>query len=448
MMEHVLMDDRGNTTKTTYSKRQDSILGYVLFALMLVIGGAGVAVFYSHVQQGSSGPAPASTFTPFLSSPLAGFGGKCTVTPDAEDFASCSSNWEKVDDNQVLRCPSGYGNIEVLKVKDGETGHKNYRDMALLRHFCKGMDNCKLHLGELRAADDGMPLDDQPPAFEETEEVLEPELDPEAIIDDVAGVDSNGHVLMKHHGHHHHHHPGQVKIHYECEKLDGPFDALEAFFDDLMGPGEMEIEEVDIVDPYQESPATEDAPATEETPLFLSKRHGHCDKPLKNVAQDWDLGVACGEAAQEMTISCDATRTNARIYVLSVNPKLPHSKPPGFNDGVTDNVIQDTTGGSVETDPFFLSQRGHGGHHGGHGGHHRGHGGHHGGHGGHHHGHGGKAQKQLGGELTDICATSSGECSVTLSTDLAATLAEVMPEVQDDTPMHVKFLCSYEHLNN
>eukprot|EP00493_Phyllostaurus_siculus_P001019 UN01026 len=81
------------------------------------------------------------------------------------------------------------------------------------------MDNCKVNVADLRAADDGMPLEDNDVVIEE--DIIE--IEPEAIMEDVAGVDSNGQVLMKHHGHHHHNHPGQVKITYECEKIEDPF---------------------------------------------------------------------------------------------------------------------------------------------------------------------------------------------------------------------------------
>lgn len=418
MMEHVLMDERGNTTKTTYSKSNRSILAYVLFGMMFVMGGVGAVLFYNHVH---NGPTPAAMFTPLLSSPLAGFGGKCTVTPDAEDFAACSSGWEKVEDSQVLRCPSGYGNIEVQKVKDGETGHKNYRDMALLRHFCKGMDNCKLHLGELRAADDGMPIDDAPPMeIEELEP--EPEVDPEAIIEDVAGVDSNGHVLMRHHGHHQPHHQGQVKIIYECEKLDGgPFDALETFFEDFMGPGDLEIQEVDVLEPEAEDPYAENAAEAPATPLFLSAKHkhGHCDGKLKNVAQYWDVASVCGTVTDEVTLGCDEARSGARIFVLSVAPKTKHQHQP--TDSGVDPVIEDTTG-TVEDQPF-LSRRGHGKHP----------------HGGGKH----KAGKQLGLQLTDICAEQEGSsCSVVLGQALQNSFAE-NPLIDETTPIHVKYMCSY-----
>lgn len=402
------MDERGNTTKQTYSyEKQRSTLAYVLFALMFIIGGGGITLFYN---KGRGGPSAAATFTPFLSSPKAGFGGKCTIVPDAEDFASCSTSWEKVADSQVMRCPSGYGNIEIQKVRDGETGHKNYRDMALLRSFCKGMDNCKVTLGELRAADDGMPLDNEPPMEEE----LEPEVDPELFIDDVAGIDSNGHVLMKSHGHHDHHHARQVKIQYECEKLEeSPFEALAGFFEDMMtGETEEGIATEEI--------ATEEI-GTEETPvIFLSKRHGGCKGGLKNIAQDWDAGTVCGTASEELTLSCDPNRTGARIFVLAVKPKIKHQKPTNGDPG-TDPVIEDPNS-TVETEPF-LAKRGHHGHERKH-----------------------KKGKQLGWQLTDICA-GQPECKTTLNVDLQAALAE-NPLVNESTPMHVKYMCSYDHETN
>jgi len=113
MMEHVLMDDRGNTTKT-YGKNR-SVLAYVLFALMFIVGGVGIALFYNSVHGASGSQAlPAATFTPFLSSPLGGFGGKCEIIPDAEDFITCKNDYENVAEAQVLRCPSGNTKIKLI----------------------------------------------------------------------------------------------------------------------------------------------------------------------------------------------------------------------------------------------------------------------------------------------------------------------------------------------
>jgi len=422
-MEHVLMDERGNTTKSTYD--QKSRLSYVLFAVMLIMGAGGIAFFYNFANR----PAPAATFTPFLSSPQAGFSGSCNIIPDAEDFAPCSTGYVPTADDNVLRCPSGYGNLEVLKVKDGETGKTNYRDLALLRHYCKGMDNCKVNVADLRAADDGMPLEDNDIVIEE--DVIE--IEPEAIIEDVAGVDSNGHVLMKHHGHHHHSHPGQVKIHYECEKTEDPFAPLADLFSELMSgafdePEAIPVEEeVDTTEEY----LTGDA---EETPvLFLSKKHGHgCNKGLKNIAQDWDAGTVCGTVAEEMTLSCDPNRAGARIFVMAVKPKLPHQHGAGGADANVDTgVIEDTTS-SVENEPFLAKH----GHH------------------GHNHGHKNKKgkgknseKKQMGFQLTDVCASQGGECTTTLNVDLQTALAQ-NPLIDETTPMHVKYMCSYSHQDN
>lgn len=417
------MDERGNTTKVSSYSKNRSVLGYALFALMLIMGGVGVAFVVKYRQ---SAPATASTFTPFLSEALVGVGGKCTVIPDAEDFATCSTAYEKVDEPQVLRCPKGYGNIEVQKVRDGETHHKNYRDMAVLRHECKGMDACKYNVAELRAGDDGMPFDDEPLPEEE----LEPELDPEAIIEDVAGVDSNGHVLMKHHGHGHHHknHPNSVKVYYECEKLEqSPFEALETFFDDMLGPGDLTIEEVDVEEMPGDVPATEEI-AQEEVPILLSKKHkkgGKCGGALKNLAQDWDAGAVCGTMGEEIKLSCDNARAASRIFVLSVQAKghHNHNKDTGAN---TDPVIEDTQN-SVAEEPF-LSKRG-----------------------GHKHGHGGahKQGKKLGLDLTDHCSQQDGfECSVILNDVLGTALTQNNPLIDETTPMHVKYMCSYAHQEN
>merc|ERR1711953_137184 len=159
---------------------------------------------------------------------------------------------------------------------------------------------------------------------------------------------------------------------------------------------------------------------TEEAPIFLSKKHGKCNKPLKMVAQNWDAGVVCGTTADELTLSCDADRQGARILVLSIKPK-----PAGHNNAGAGNdpLIEDTTG-SIEEEPF-LARRG--GHHG--------------------HKHNGKKKggKQLGAALTDVCANQAGECTTTLGADLSAMLAET-PEVDDTTRLLVKYMCSYEPL--
>jgi len=404
MMEHVLMDERGNTTKT-YGKNR-SVLAYVLFALMFIVGGVGIALFYNSVHGASGSQAlPAATFTPFLSSPLGGFGGKCEIIPDAEDFITCKNDYENVAEAQVLRCPSGYDNIRVTKVRLGETGQKSPRDMSLMRHACLGMDSCKVTLADLRAADDGTAL----AIPVEEEEII---IEPEDIIEEVAGVDSNGHVLMKHHEHYHHY-PGKVKVYYECDKIEeNPFSFLESIFEEMIGEPEVSPEE-EVV--------TEET-ATEETPIFLSKALGHkCKTKLKNVAQDWDAGHVCGTSSQEMTLSCDPDRSSSgtRIFVLNVTPKVQKRPAAGADSGV-DPVIEDTTS-SVANEPF-LAKHGHG----------------------KNGAKGNKKQgKHLGWQLTDICATQTGDCTTTLGTDLQLQAAN--PLIDDTTPIHVKYLCSYEH---
>lgn len=408
------MDDRGNTTKSTYDKK--STFSYVLFALMLIMGAGGIVFFYNFAK----GPVKAATFTPFLSSPQAGFEGSCKIIPDAEDFAPCSTGYVPTVDDNVLRCPSGYGNLEVQKVKDGETGKRNYRDLALLRHYCKGMDNCKVNLADLRAADDGMPLEDN---IIVEEDIIE--IEPEAIIEDVAGVDSNGQVLMKHHahGHHHHHsHAGQVKIHYECEKIEeDPFGGLIDLFTDLMS-GEIEEETITAQgeEPIEETTEEYVTGDAEEIPvLFLSKKHGHgCNKGLKNIAQDWDAGTVCGTVAEEMTLSCDANREGARIFVMAVKPKLPRNHGAGAGASNTDNAVIEDTTTSVENEPF-LAKHGHGKNK-----------------------HNKKGKKKMGFQLTDICASQGGECTTTLNVDLQSTLAQ-NPLIDDTTPIHIKYMCSY-----
>lgn len=382
------MDDRGTTTKT-YGKKQ-SVFAYVLFTLMFIVGGAGLAFFY-HSVQSATGSSPAATFTPFLSSPLKVSGGKCEIIPDAEDFVSCKNEYSKIEDDQVLRCPSGYGNIRVTKVRDGRTFEKLPRDMALLRHACYEMDSCKVNLADLRAADDGEALDVPTPI---DEEVI---IEPEEIAEDIAGIDSNGRVLMKHYSHHHH--EGQVRVYYECDKIEPlPFSFIESIFDDMILEPETGTEEI----------------ATEESPIFLSKAH-KCKTKLKNVAQDWDAGSVCGTSQQPMTLSCDPTRTGARIFVLSVK-----STAQGASQGSDSGAVIEDTTSSVENEPFLAK------------------------HGGHRHKHGHKKEgKQWGGQLTDVCATQTGDCTTTLENDL--NLSATNPLIDETTSFHVKYLCSYEH---
>jgi len=282
--------------------------------------------------------------------------------------------------------------------------------MTLLRHACLGMDSCKVTLSDLRAADDGSALE---PAPVEEEEII---IEPEEIIEDVAGVDSNGHVLMKHHEHPYHHYPGKVKVYYECDKIEeNPFSFLESIFEDMIGEPE--------VTPEEDVASTEETPL-EETPIILSKALGHhkCKTKLKNVAQDWDAGHVCGTASQQMTLSCDPARSATRIFVLNVTPKIqkrPVATAAGADSGV-DPVIEDTTS-SVENEPF-LAKHGH-------------------------HKHGAKGNKKqgkhLGWQLTDVCATQSGDCTTTLNDDLQLQAAN--PLIDETTPIHVKYLCSYEH---
>jgi len=416
------MDDRGNTTKATYSSQSKrSVVSYALFASMFIILAGGGFALYTFLQR----PVEAAMFTPMLSSPESRFGGHCTVTPDAEDFAPCTTDYEKIDDSQILRCPSGYGNIRVTKVRDGENGKKLYRDMAVLRHFCKGMDTCEFALAELRAADDGMPLEEPETHIDAI--IIEP-IEPEEIVDQVAGVDSNGHVLLKRHSHSRY--PGKVKVYYECEKNEeDPFEALANFFDDILmsGPGEIVDEPPTEYIPVEEEIGVEELPA-EETPIVLSKKHKHggCHSGLKNIAEDWDAGAVCGTLTEEITLTCDENRTGARIFVMAVKPKgnKIHNNPA---DTGADAVI-DNTQESVENEPFLAKHK-------------------HGKHGGKQ---GKKAAKQLGWQLTDVCNSQvdhPAECTVVLNTALEGAFAD-NPLVTEESPIHIKYMCSYDHQLN
>jgi len=422
-MEHVLMDERGNTTKATYSSHSKrSLVSYALFASMFLILAGGGFALYMFLQ----GPAEAAMFTPMLSSPATRFGGHCTVTPDAEDFAPCITAYEKIDESQILRCPSGYGNIQVTKVRDGENGKKLYRDMAVLRHFCKGMDTCEFSLAELRAADDGMPLE-EPETIDAI--IIEP-IEPEEIADQVAGVDSDGHVLLKKHSHSRY--PGKVKVYYECEKdEEDPFEALANFFNDILMTGTIQVvDETPMEEIPLEEYASEELPP-EETPIVLSKKHKHggCHSGLKNLAGDWDAGAVCGTLTEEITLSCDENRTGARIFVMAVKPKgNAHKHQP--TDSGADPVIENTQEESVENEPF-LSKHKHG----------------------NKQGKPGKKAKQLGWQLTDVCnsqvaETQVGDCTVVLNTALGETAFADDPLVTETSPIHVKYMCSYDHQTN
>jgi len=420
------MDERGNTTKATYSSQNKrSVVAYALFATMFLMCAGGGFALYTFFQS----PAEAAMFTPILSSPQTSFGGHCTVTPDAEDFAACSTDYETATESQILRCPSGYGDIRVTKVKDGENGKKLYRDMALVRHYCKGMDSCEFTLTELREADDGMPLEEHETHIDTI--IIEP-IEPEEIIDQVAGVDSNGHVLMKHHAHHHY--PGKVKTYYTCDKNEeDPFEALANFFEDILmsGTGEVVVDEPIVDEPAVEEIGTEELPADyEETPIVLSKKHGGCHKGLKNLADDWDAGAVCGTVTEEITLACDPERTGARIFVMAVKPKgNKHNKP---TDSGADPVI-DNPQETVENEPFLAKR-------------------------GHHHGHkqgkqGNKQAKQLGWQLTDVCSSKAEEgdgssCTVILNEALGEGAFASDPLVTETSPIHVKYMCSYDHQVN
>jgi len=413
------MDERGNTTKATYSSQSKrSVVSYALFASMFLILAGGGFALYNFLQS----PVEAKMFTPILSSPESRFGGHCTVTPDAEDFAPCTTDYEKIDESQILRCPSGYGNIRVTKVRDGENGKKLYRDMAVLRHFCKGMDSCEFALAELRAADDGMPLEEPETHIDAI--IIEP-IEPEEVVDQVAGVDSDGHVLLKRHSHSRY--PGKVKVYYECEKNEeDPFEALANFFDEILMSGTAEI----VDETPTDEPPTEYIPVDEvgveelppeETPIVLSKKHGGCHKGLKNIADDWDAGVVCGTLTEEITLTCDENRTGARIFVMAVKPKGNKNKNP--TDSGVDAVI-DNAQESVENEPFLSK---------------------------HKHKHGnkqGKQAKQLGWQLTDVCNAQSGDCTVVLNEALGEGAFADNPLVTEASPIHVKYMCSYEHQIN
>jgi len=412
------MDERGNTTKATYSyQRKQSMIAYALFASMFLICAGGGFALYTFFQT----PVESAMFTPFLSSPHSKFSGHCTVTPDAEDFAACSTDYATVADSQILRCPSGYGNLKVTKVRDGENGKKLYRDMAVLRHYCKGMDNCEFSLAELRAADDGMPLEENETHIDTI--IIEP-IEPEEIIDQVAGVDSAGHVLLKKHRTHSRY-PGKVKVYYECDRNEeDPFEALANFFEDIlmMGPGEVVIDE-----PVEE--IGEEVLPEEETPIVLSKKHVGCHKGLKNLADDWDAGAVCGTVTDELKLECDPLRTGARIFVMAVKPKGNKHRHQSTDTGA-DPVIADTQE-SVENEPFLSK------------------------HGRHRNKQGNKEAKQLGWQLTDVCnaqaATKKGDtssCTVVLNEALGEGAFANDPLVTDTSPIHVKFMCSYEHQVN
>jgi len=413
------MDERGNTTKATYSSHSKrSLVSYALFASMFLILAGGGFALYSFLQ----GPAETAMFTPMLSSPETRFGGHCTVTPDAEDFTPCTTDYELIEESQILRCPSGYGNIRVTKVRDGENGKKLYRDMAILRHFCQGMDSCEFALAELRAADDGMPLEEPESHIDAI--IIEP-LEPEEIVDQVAGVDSEGHVLLKRHSLHSRY-PGKVKVYYECEKNEeDPFEALMNLFDDILMTGTIEVvDETPVEEIPVEEYASEELPP-EETPIVLSKKHGHggCHSGLKNIAGDWDAGVVCGTLTEEITMSCDENRSGARIFVMAVKPKgNKHKNQPA--DSGTDAVI-DNAQESVENEPFLARHK----------------------HGNKQGKPGKKAAKKLGWQLTDVCSSEAGVCKVVLNTALEGAFAD-NPLVTETSPIHVKYLCSYDHQTN
>jgi len=416
------MDERGNTTKATYSSQSKrSVVSYALFASMFLILAGGGFALYNFLQS----PVEAKMFTPILSSPESRFGGHCTVTPDAEDFAPCTTDYEKIDESQILRCPSGYGNIRVTKVRDGENGKKLYRDMAVLRHFCKGMDSCEFALAELRAADDGMPLEEPETHIDAI--IIEP-IEPEEVVDQVAGVDSDGHVLLKRHSHSRY--PGKVKVYYECEKNEeDPFEALANFFDEILMSGTAEI----VDETPTDEPPTEYIPVDEvgveelppeETPIVLSKKHGGCHKGLKNIADDWDAGVVCGTLTEEITLTCDENRTGARIFVMAVKPKGNKNKNPTDSGVSGADAVIDNAQESVENEPFLSK---------------------------HKHKHGNKQGKQgklLGSQLTDVCNAQSGDCTVVLNEALGEGAFADNPLVTEASPIHVKYMCSYEHQIN
>lgn len=264
--------------------------------------------------------------------------------------------------------------------------------------------------------------------------IIEP-IEPEEIVDQVAGVDSNGNVLLKRHSHSRY--PGKVKVYYECEKNEeDPFEALANFFDDIlmMGSGDVLVDETpeEIPIPVEESPYNEEASA-EETPIVLSKKHQHggCHSGLKNIADDWDAGAVCGTLTEEITLTCDENRTGARIFVMAVKPEGNKHKHP--TETGADTVI-DNSQESVENEPFLSKHQRRPSRK---------------------QGKPGKKAKQLGWQLTDVCnaqaseeSTPDGQCTVVLNEALGEGAFADNPLVTEESPIHVKFMCSYEHQIN
>jgi hypothetical protein len=196
-------------------------------------------------------------------------------------------------------------------------------------------------------------------------------------------------------------------------------------FDDILMTGTVEVvDETPVEEIPVEEYATEELPP-EETPIVLSKKHGHggCHSGLKNIAGDWDAGVVCGTLTEEITMSCDENRSGARIFVMAVKPKGNKHKDQPADSG-TDAVI-DNAQESVENEPFLARHK----------------------HGNKQGKPGKKAAKKLGWQLTDVCSSEAGVCKVVLNSALEGAFAD-NPLVTETSPIHVKYLCSYDHQTN
>jgi len=124
----------------------------------------------------------------------------CAMLPNFEDYCIGSTcSFDKNDDKTVV-CPSGYGDIQIYKVKFG--GHTRSEATVLLQTECSGqmlesgVGQCDFNVAELQGTEEEEPMNE-----EETGEEF---------------VEEEETVMLQHH----HEDPNSVKIYYLCNKLE------------------------------------------------------------------------------------------------------------------------------------------------------------------------------------------------------------------------------------
>lgn len=392
-MEHVLMDDHRNRVEgfNKNSKRQEKRSWAVFLTVVLVLGvGALGLVYYLAVGAGANVSNQPNAVSPFLSSTLRRKKdtlGHCKLFLEEESQMKCHSNWLGTADEVTLHCPQDYSWIEMKKVKNGDYATKSDSDYELVSQECDGQDQeCVFTLDELRDGADPVQALDMDPNF----------IDPQDIMEDLS-VDENAELVLaqrKHprrgRGHGHRLHPGMAKYTYFCSRNDPIEDAVESIEEDT-----------GLEDPEE---------------IFISSalvRGLECGGDLVEVAQDWEMGKACGNADEQITLACDAGR-EARIFVIAAHPDRSTFFPPPPSKGSDPNTPK---GKGVKGKGVKGKGKGRWGKD-----------------------MGFKDSKRRGNVLTDSCSGSVDSCDFVLQDELTD------EDLATDIGYAVKYYCSYAAL--